>query len=1079
MAQATTVDLQHLLLRMYRTGASNEEKAAIDRELDELRRTTFTWRVCIMELERMNDHYVWFYMAATVERTINCDWTSLPEQDHLQIRHMLVNLYSNLSVTAPALQRNKIAGMIARIAFRQPDQFGEFVQYVQGVLGQKFMLGLGLVWAISDIVLATRGMHETSSLQRTFIEKAKAHAHPLLRAINEYCALFVTMLQGAVPEQLPGVISVASYEQNVTAIMDALQQCFIWIRLADVDASIVSNIAFLARGATTIRDGAIGAMNTLTELLYRNETLIPDAGRQLAIAVYEILDYAREEELDDLYHDKVCELMRLYIKRGWPFENPTGDITVERLLAKLLEYTENATTAHTLMDRFNVWTYVCGLHYGDDSDANVNGAIRPAIGPPFARALIGRLLRSMFFRTYRDLTQLDNKDLDEHENSERDRFLTMCIDLIMLLIGVFPIEMYEETLGWLVADTESPYRQGMNAFHKLVEQPMHLCQLLDPIQTLPDYLTASKLLMRMCSSRYGQSETLNAAVQQVTDEQIQLFVRFTNGVTRPRQLCNALKEVHRFDLSPLYAQLLRDIKQYMQFGPPRDDRVGQQGAVTLSTTVTTEAKAMVLMFLPFFLLNDTSVCWRDEWKPVADGAVTLLQFYVQNRLLGPVSTSEQVFQTLARAGIIDQKLHHLDARTAGQLQCVVCQCLLDLVEHDRARGLPSINHYLSFLASTVLQFPPAAVWTCLPPNEQRRTLLQQTGELVQLTTLLKCVETAFSGGKRVAMAASLYRIVGEVLGTCRSAIPATTWAAADAASCGLISALLDFCYTVVCVLHSQLDPRVMQDVLELLHSVFTAEETQGFHRFRSATTMLQTLCQMMKQPQNRTIMPAIVRVVLCEVLPIVGSDELYQQAMSGNNNNNNNNAANNNNNNNNNRQEGEECSYETACVELFRLLHDMLHHRWQFFVDTSPMQRMEPGSRTIVQPEAFVTIMNAYEHVLTTNHGFPTVVKQVLSSLETLGTLRLLFIVPLFFDQLMEGFMQSLLRLAISDHGAIHQEQIVKVLHAMAQVEPVKLNVVICAQGIRCDVNILQLLQRADDLPSFRMLLNEILNNAR
>uniref|UniRef100_A0A182QJX8 Ribosome biogenesis protein NOP53 n=1 Tax=Anopheles farauti TaxID=69004 RepID=A0A182QJX8_9DIPT len=1065
-AQATFSDVEHLLLRLYHVGTSNDEKAAVERQLEEYRRTTFNWRISIMHLETINNHYLWFFMASTVERVINYDWSSLSDQEHLQIRQMLVHLYSNLAVTAPSLQRNKIAAMITNIAQRQPAQFGEFVQYVQSMLLQKFILGIGLIGAINDNVLEKRG--EMGLLQRTFVEKAKEHAHALLSSVNDYCALFVMIQQGKIPEYMPGGINNASCQQNVTAMMDVLQQCFSWMRLIDVDASIISNIAYLARGWETNRDGALGALTALSELLYRNESLIAEAGRHLAVAVHDILNYARQKEFDELFHDKVCEFIRQYIKRGWPYGNPTVDITIDLVLENLLHYTNDATNAHTLMERFHVWTYVCGLHYGDIDDANTNETVWPGLVTPYARDLIRQLLRSLFFRTYRDLAQLDNNDMDENGVSERGRFVSMCIDLIMRLLDVFPDEMNEQTIQWLMGDKESPYRQGFDTFFELVDQPLQVCQMIDPLETLPDYLTGAKMLMRLCSSRFGRSANINSAVYQVITGQLQLFVRLCSGETRPAHLCTMLKEAHQLDLSPLFAQLLSDLKQYMLLGPPREVRAGSGAARSLTTAISDEAKSSVLTFLPLFLVNDGNLCWREEWKPCADAAVDLLHFYVLNNLVESTitNTSELVFQILLRTGIVEQKLHHLDPSTAGQVQSLLCLCLLDLADgFERSQECPSIGQYLSFLASTVLKFADQSNWARLTPIEQGNRIVQQTRELVQFTTLLKCVpSTGYGGAKRIAMFTHLYPIVSEILGRSRQFLLITTWAAADPVSCGFINALLEFCYTVVNVLHSQLDVRVMQNVLELLHEVFTAEQTQGVHRLRTATTMLRTLRQLVQQPHNRTIMPNIIRVALQELLPAVGSDEMYRIAMSAT-------EAN--------RTNEDVDRYEDAALELFHLLHDLLHFHWKYFVDTNPLTRLEPVARTVVQPEAFTMIMNAYENILKTNNGYPAIVKQVLQSIEMLGTRRMLFLLPLFSKYMLEGFLLSLLILATSNQGAIHQEQIIKLLHEMTRVEPARLNVALCDRGIQCDIQILQLLQRANDFPSFKMVLNEILNNAR
>lgn len=75
----------------------------------------------------------------------------------MQIRDMLWYIYSNFPVTIGALQRDKMAQLIAIIGKREfPDHHADFVNQILALTKNKFILGITLLKATSQEICSTK-----------------------------------------------------------------------------------------------------------------------------------------------------------------------------------------------------------------------------------------------------------------------------------------------------------------------------------------------------------------------------------------------------------------------------------------------------------------------------------------------------------------------------------------------------------------------------------------------------------------------------------------------------------------------------------------------------------------------------------------------------------------------------------------------------------------------------------------------------------------------------------------------------------------------------------------------------------
>uniref|UniRef100_A0A182SQ27 Importin N-terminal domain-containing protein n=1 Tax=Anopheles maculatus TaxID=74869 RepID=A0A182SQ27_9DIPT len=1026
--------VQELLSRFYSTQTNNQEKHAIETTLQELQNTSFNWRISLSYMNTIENSYLWFFAATTVERTVNYLWNNLIPTDQQQLRTGLFDLYINYPCDVPALQRDKVAKIMATIARQQCTGNGktyeEFVNSVLGLLENKFFLGLALVGAIGDTVTTTENVQTT-----LFGHIVNHHTPSIMEALNKYCGFFVVLVRGDNIQTVFDSINGERKNQYCSHLLNIIQQYFSWMELDRMQASLIGNISFLACSWHLMRDGAIGAVGALTELLYRNRSLPYDAGRQFAIGVNHIIGQETLKQSDELYQDKVCELIRQYIKRSCPYDYDNK----EHLLNQLLEFTFFAKTPHALMDRINIWTYVCGSRYAEYTGSCLAGE---RIVPLFAHKLMGYLKQTLFFRTYPDLEVLDDEELDENFETELNRFQNQSIDLICQLLRFMEPPMVEETLvSLLQQNTSSPYVEGNIFFRGMLQSLQGNAQLLQGYDDerltsvcMVDYMIGCNLIVELATLLYGKYPNIDFAMQQTTNGHIQLFLELSDVLDPIVEMFSKMVSFNAY-IFPAFAQHILQIKLYLKMGPTGHGQ-GAEIVRKIHTTVPYEPKALLLVKLPRYILHQNNAKPAD-WARVVSAAVQLLNFYVSERLLGS-KTCALVLDVL-KGGVMSSKLMHLTKENRTMVQRAICMCLITL--HDDPEPNPAeisppvlLERYVCFVGSTVMEFVPASFQT-LTAEQQKHIIDTLADELEQLASIMAACDVE-SSAVRSRLSTALLPVMQKTVTMFRSPLSIGTWAAKDPSGCRLFDGLLQFCNWTVITLQSRTDTQLLKEMVQLLKELFVAEEQFGVHRLRSVLALLNIFRQLSSDTYHRSLVPDIIHVVINEVLPVVANDERYTQ-------------------------QDELVRYEDVLNRLYDVLHDLLHHRWQYFVETSPQARVEPEARAIVQPEAFLAIMNAYGYALLHNSDYPTVVGTVLASLEMLNRRRRLFRLPLFIDQLLDNFLKSLLKLAMSHVGTMHLEQIGDVLYEMSYADQTRLKMIICDMGMTHDLTTYHMLQTA------------------
>uniref|UniRef100_A0A182M0F7 Importin N-terminal domain-containing protein n=1 Tax=Anopheles culicifacies TaxID=139723 RepID=A0A182M0F7_9DIPT len=1055
--QQLSATVQDLLNRFYSSQTNNEEKKAIELQLQQLQTTSFNWHTCLGYMSTIENSYLWFFAATTVERTASLMWKHLNSYEQSELRIRLFDLFVKYPPDMPAMQRDKVAKIMATIARQQcitnEQYFQEFEKLALDLLDSKFFLGLALVAAIGDTVTSTESTQATN-----FTNVVNRYTPSIMQALNKYSNVFVTVVRD---ENNPATFDGMSGDMKdkcCTQLLNIIQQYFSWMKLEQVEAMMVCTISFIACSWNMLRDGAIGALGALTELLYRNETLKQDAGIQLANGVNHIIAQDKINMADELYQEKVCDLVRQYIKRGWPYEQGGKS----RMLHQLLEFTLCAKTPHMLMERINIWTYVCGSRYAEDAD-NEQCLVGTELSPEFAKRLMNFLTTTLFFRTYPELELLDNVELDENSDTEMTRYQNQSIDLVSQLFRFLNEPMQEQAMLSLLAnDTSNPYSDGNIFFRGMVQAVHNNPHLLNRFEgerttriCMVDYITACNLVIELATMMYGKYPRVDYALQQTIIGQIQLFCQLSDVLQPVVAMFTRMISFNRYIFSA-FARFILQLKLCLQISSSTQSNGGQIqcGTRKLADILSNEQKMLLITKLPAYVMLETNSD-PATWSRVIITTMKLLNMYMTEKLLGPKTTCTMIFNVL-KDSIMSSKLLHLEQTSRSLVYRTVCTCMLmlhDEIGENTAEISPAyvLEQYICFIAGTVFKLMPSE-WEQLHIDHRKQLIDVVGNELQHLNDIMAFYATE-TGIMRSRLARAMYRVTERVLMLFRSSLAVGSWTTTDSPSGWIVNVLLEFCKHSA-TLQIRQDSHLLKEVVQLLKELFLAEEMHGMHRLRSAQTMLDTFGPLVSDPYNRSLVPDIIHVLIDELLPVIASDERYTE-------------------------KDELLRYEDVLNRLFQLLHDVLHHHWQYFVETNPAALSDQKYRAIVQPEQFLTIMNAYGYALLNHSGYQSVVGTVLNSLDTLQSRRNLYRLQLFTDQLLDHFIKSLLTLAISDIGNIHLERTIKMLYDMADINSTKLKVIICDLGMTHDLNTFHMLQSATDLHSFQMVLSKIINEAK
>lgn len=163
--------LTNLLNEFYHQSTSNIRKKEIEKDLKCFQENDESWKIILNHLgDCSNNQYLWFFSVSTLELTITRKFNKLDCKSKTQIRDFLWIVYCNFPRNVGALQRDKIAQLIALIGKRQfPDEHPQFVEQILILIKSNFLLGITLLKSSFNEIMSTK-LDVTYQKKKNFVQ---------------------------------------------------------------------------------------------------------------------------------------------------------------------------------------------------------------------------------------------------------------------------------------------------------------------------------------------------------------------------------------------------------------------------------------------------------------------------------------------------------------------------------------------------------------------------------------------------------------------------------------------------------------------------------------------------------------------------------------------------------------------------------------------------------------------------------------------------------------------------------------------------------------------------------------------
>lgn len=176
----------------------------------------------------------------------------------------------------------------------------------------------------------------------------------------------------------------------------------------------------------------MAALGAITELFYRQQTLpVPHL---IANGIRNILKQPRLNTTNEIYQDKLTELLRLFIAQQWSRWADDETLFAD-IIAALYTFTFESHAPLAFTEKLSIWhPLISGL------SMRGFGAHTQTM-----HLLVAGILQKIQFRiNLEELKELNNEHLDDDMLTDWQHYLTQCIETIALLAEVKPLQVFEQ-----------------------------------------------------------------------------------------------------------------------------------------------------------------------------------------------------------------------------------------------------------------------------------------------------------------------------------------------------------------------------------------------------------------------------------------------------------------------------------------------------------------------------------------------------------------------------------------------------------------------------------------------------------
>ncbi|KAG5683446.1 hypothetical protein PVAND_012725 [Polypedilum vanderplanki] len=441
------VSLEALLNEFYHHSTSNFRKKQIEVELKTFQDSNQSHTILLQHLSIcMSNQFLFFFSVSTLELTITTKkWIELDLKTRIQIREGLWYIYSSFPTTVGAMQRDKMAQLIALLGKREfPDEHSEFFNQIMSLIKMKFLLGITLLKAVSHEICSTK-IDTTYHQRNKFLQSMTLCLSDIICMLGKFLTLCVCYINNNELVVGPDIDfdmhnSLPNDERFIfccTELLNTIGSLFTWIP-PNIDSimsveffnNIYELCSYTSEKYINIH---LTALTTICELFYIQKQL-PQVQVQ-ANGITELLQQKNLMISNEEYQDKFCELLKLFIQQQWGKFVNQPEFPAKEFLLHLFRFTfyENVA-ALTFSERLSLWISII---------KSFNEKIAPRYTETVCHLISNVIIKMQFSTNSEFLDLLDTEELDENMETELQSYRNNCIEVILTAAEIEPCKIFD------------------------------------------------------------------------------------------------------------------------------------------------------------------------------------------------------------------------------------------------------------------------------------------------------------------------------------------------------------------------------------------------------------------------------------------------------------------------------------------------------------------------------------------------------------------------------------------------------------------------------------------------------------
>lgn len=552
--------LERLMEEFFGHATGNERRNEIEHEFEVFKSRPDAWILCSYFIEHSSSHYVIMFSLSHLESVIyKLDKVHLGARN--EIRQIIQGYLFTSATNAPHFVREKYAKLLVDIAkLDWPHEYPDFMNFMEELLNKrnKYMIGLILMRITteefnSDSPIIDAKRHgELQRLMKPYIPKFLSYICLILDGLNSKSRPpTTTNTPGtATPPPSPTHPGIEMEPENLVIpinqfdplthgredemdlnreALKTLQHFFTWVPLHMISTKllkflfIVINTPNYSQGD---RDLCLLALSTVNEILYRKccprgcESFFIDLYHYLVVVLRDLsaLSIDRLKNIEPTFVQKLAELIILFSQQHFWRIDKQAKVSSLDFLSLFYNFTNALPTAQCYHHCLTAWSAVFKvvIHQNPNGDHSQYASLYQFV--------YTMLLRKLQFNCWDQLMFLNNQEVNDDNETEWASYVKISNEIIALMAGLAPIEVFSTALV--------PWKDCCESYQRIIihirkcKNIEYMVESLEEMRrlyfALMDFATLTQTLARLSSIFIDQDEE---EVSKDTDSEIETMFR--------------------------------------------------------------------------------------------------------------------------------------------------------------------------------------------------------------------------------------------------------------------------------------------------------------------------------------------------------------------------------------------------------------------------------------------------------------------------------------------------------------------------------------------------------------------------